>query len=381
MSSQITSIYKALLDAAIDTFLDDDEIQIGEDLKPDLESAIKASRTSIIVLSKDYASSIWCLDELVLILEQRRTSKYVVMPVFYHVKPADLSKQQSSFGDAMARHKEKMEVEPNEKKRSQLAQKMKQWENALAEVAVIKGEEVNGRRETIVIERIVKEINKRLELNKRSKIPHLIGMESSVRTITSFLKDESSDTTHILTIWGMPGIGKTYLANYIFKLHYLAFERSSFLEDIERRCKQPNALLDLQKQLLKDIQNSAWKDINDVKVATSKIEKLLLRNKTLLVLDGVDHFEQLDVLIGTMGLHPGSKIIITTKDASLTEKCRLFEREVPPKHTKHLLQGLNQEESLQLLSWHALKGNDPSESYGNHARKVVKYCGGHPVTP
>ncbi|KAI3697242.1 hypothetical protein L6452_30115 [Arctium lappa] len=193
-------------------------------------------------------------------------------------------------------------------------------------------------------------------------------MESSVRTITTFLKDVSSHSNEILTIWGMGGIGKTHLANYIFKLHYHDFERSSFLEDIERRCKQRNAILDLQKQLLKDIQYITWMDIHDVEVGTSKIEKLLPRKKTLLVLDGIDHFKQLDVLIGTTCLHSGSKIIITTKEASLTEKCRLFDRKVPPKHTKHLLKGLNQDESLQLLSWHSSKGN-PKEIFEKHERK------------
>ncbi|KAJ9558733.1 hypothetical protein OSB04_013347 [Centaurea solstitialis] len=372
-------LHKALMDAAINTFLDDAEIPTGEDLKPELETAIKASRASVIVLSKDYASSTWCLNELVLILEQRRTSKHIVLPIFYHVKPTDVRKQQSSFGDAMAKHKQKMEAEPNEKKRSQWAEKIKQWEEALTEVANMKGEEANGGRETILIERIVKEITSRLEMHKRSKIPQLIGMKNSVRIITSFLKDGSSHATEILTIWGMAGIGKTYLANYIFKLHYLDFERSSFLEDIERRSKQPNALLDLQKQLLKDIRDATWMDIHDVDAGTSKIEMLLLRGKTLLVLDGIDDFTQLDVLIGRVGLHPGSKIIITTKDASLTEMCSLFERKVPPKHMKHELVGLNREESRHLLSCHAFKSNDPKENYENQIRKVVDYCGGHPL--
>ncbi|KAJ9558738.1 hypothetical protein OSB04_013352 [Centaurea solstitialis] len=196
------------------------------------------------------------------------------------------------------------------------------------------------------------DISARLEIHKRSKVPHLIGMESSIRTITSFLKDGSPHTIEILTIWGMAGIGKTYLANYIFKLHHMDFQRSSLLEDIERRCKQPNALLDLQKQLLKDIRDITWRNIDNI---------------------------GLNVLIGKISLHPGSRIIITTKDASLTEKCRLFDIEVPPKHTKHLLQGLNQQESLQLLSWHAFKGNDPEESYEKLARKVVEYCGGNPL--
>ncbi|CAI9269530.1 unnamed protein product [Lactuca saligna] len=116
-------LYQALIDANISTFLDDEEIEAGEDLKPELENAIKASTASIIVLSKNYASLTWCLDELVLILEQRMTSGHIVIPIFYHVEPTHVRKQQSSFGDAMAKPKQKMEVEINVTKRSQFCSK------------------------------------------------------------------------------------------------------------------------------------------------------------------------------------------------------------------------------------------------------------------
>ncbi|XP_035846628.1 disease resistance protein RPV1 isoform X2 [Helianthus annuus] len=372
-------LLKALREATIDTFFDDAEIQIGDFLKPELEKAIKSSRASIIVLSKNYASSTWCLDELALIMEQRRTSGHIVFPIFYHVKPSDVRKQRNSFGDAMAEHKQRMETELNSEKRSEWAHKIEKWKKALTEVADMKGEEANDRRETILIEGIVKEISSRLDLYKRSEIPHIIGMESSIGMITSFLKDRSQQSTKILTIWGMAGIGKTYLANYVFQLHYLDFERSCFLEDIERRCTQPNGLLDLQKQLLKDIQARSWMDIDNVNAGTLKIEKSLLRKRILLVLDGINKFEQLDVLIGTKGLHPGSKIIITSKNESLTEKCRLFQTQVPPKHMKHCLQGLDDEESLQLLSRHAFGCNEPNKGGNKQSIKVAKYCQGHPL--
>ncbi|KAM0010699.1 putative TIR domain-containing protein [Helianthus debilis subsp. tardiflorus] len=139
-------LLKALKEATIDTFFDDEEIQIGEFLKPELENAIKASRSSIIVLSKDYASSTWCLDELAFIMEQKRTSKHIVFPIFYHVNPSDVRKQRNSFGDAMADHKQRMERESDEKKRSQLGKKIEKWKKALTEVAHMKGEEAKGRR-------------------------------------------------------------------------------------------------------------------------------------------------------------------------------------------------------------------------------------------
>ncbi|XP_035846619.1 disease resistance protein RPV1 isoform X2 [Helianthus annuus] len=371
-------LLKALREASIRTFFDDAEIRIGETLKPELENAIKSSRASVIVLSKNYASSTWCLDELALIMEQRRTSKHIVFPIFYHVMPSDVRKQRNSFGDAMAEHTQRMETELNSEKRSEWAHRIEKWKKALTEVADMKGKEANGR-ETKLIEEIVKDISSRLELHKRSDIPKLIGMESSVRTITSFLNDASSHTTDVLTICGMAGIGKTHLADYIFKSHYLEFESSCFLEDIERRCTSQKRLLKLQKQLLKDIQATSWMDIDNVKAATSKIENSLFRKRSFLVLDGINDSEQLDALIGTKGIHPGSKIIITSKNGSLTEKCKLFEAQVPPKHTKHLLHGLNDKDSLQLLTWQAFGCHEPNEGDKKKMKKVVQYCKGHPL--
>ncbi|GJS86873.1 TMV resistance protein N-like protein [Tanacetum coccineum] len=373
-------LHKALLDANINTFLDDEEIQTGEDLKPELETAIKASIASIVVLSKNYASSTWCLDELVLILEQRRISKHIVIPIFYHVEPTNVRKQQGSFGDDMAKHIQSMEKEKDPRNKSQRAHKIELWKKALTEVADLKGMNADGWLETKFIEEIVQDLSSRLDLRLQSKIPHVIGMRSSINTITSWLKDGSTHTADILTIWGMAGIGKTSLAKYIYQLHYSDFARSSFIEDIERRCTpKVSSLLDLQIRLLEDIQEINLLKLHDVDLGTLKIEKALLRSRTLLVLDGIDNWQQLDVLVGTLGFHPGSKIIITTKDGSLTEKCGLFNLNVLPRHMKLLLQGLSERESLQLLSWHAFRCDEPKEGYKEESRKVVKHCGGHPL--
>ncbi|GJV21938.1 Toll/interleukin-1 receptor domain-containing protein [Tanacetum coccineum] len=134
-------LHKALENANLNTFLDDKKIETGLYLKPELESAIRASRASIIVLSKNYASSTWCLNELVLILEQHRKFNQIVIPIFYHVDPSDVRKQQNSFGDAMADHKQKMEAETNAEKQNEWAQKMEIWKNALTQVANLKGKE------------------------------------------------------------------------------------------------------------------------------------------------------------------------------------------------------------------------------------------------
>ncbi|KAM7474153.1 hypothetical protein LguiB_021396 [Lonicera macranthoides] len=86
-------LYTTLVQDGIRTFRDEDDLARGENLNPELHKAIQQSRISIIVLSKEYTSSAWCLNELVMILECKRTSGHVVLPVFYHVDPSQGSKK------------------------------------------------------------------------------------------------------------------------------------------------------------------------------------------------------------------------------------------------------------------------------------------------
>lgn len=104
----IDHLYTALVQAGLRTFRDNDEIERGKRLKLELCKAIQQSRISIIVLSKNYASSIWCLDEVVTILEWSRRSSssscgHEVFLVFYDVDLSDVRNQKGSIGETFAR--------------------------------------------------------------------------------------------------------------------------------------------------------------------------------------------------------------------------------------------------------------------------------------
>ncbi|PRQ25292.1 putative TIR domain-containing protein [Rosa chinensis] len=119
----------ALMNAGFRTFRDDNDLQRGEYIKPELEKAIEQSRSSVIVFSKDYASSGWCLDELLMIMERRRTADHIVLPVFYDVDPSHVRKQTGSLAKAFAGHE-----------RNQfLKYKVKRWREALTEAADLSG--------------------------------------------------------------------------------------------------------------------------------------------------------------------------------------------------------------------------------------------------
>lgn len=105
--SNFTShLYAALCRAKIETFIDY-QLRRGDEVSPALLKAIEDSNISIVILSKDYASSSWCLDELLKILECKDTTDMgqIVLPVFYHVNPSDVRKQTGSFGEALAKLK------------------------------------------------------------------------------------------------------------------------------------------------------------------------------------------------------------------------------------------------------------------------------------
>ncbi|PWA83120.1 Disease resistance protein [Artemisia annua] len=125
-------LYDKLLRAGVFTFRDNDAISRGEDLKPEIERGIRESRASIIVLSKEYATSRWCLDELCVILEQRKERNHFVLPIFYGVDPSDVRKQDGPF---------KIEVIANTK---WTEENVGRWKAALEKVGNMTGEVANG---------------------------------------------------------------------------------------------------------------------------------------------------------------------------------------------------------------------------------------------
>ena len=107
--------------------VDDDELETkrDEELSETLVKAIEGSRTSVVVLSRNYASSTRCLDQLVKILECKQTKGQVVLPVFWKVDPSDVRHQRKSFAKALA------QLEDNTK--------MQSWKTALKNVANLSG--------------------------------------------------------------------------------------------------------------------------------------------------------------------------------------------------------------------------------------------------
>jgi hypothetical protein len=123
-------LYKALTDKGIVTFRDEEKIERGKSISPELFKAIEESRFAIVILSRNYASSTWCLDELVKIIECMKVMKTTVLPIFYDVDPSNIRKQTGTFAQSFAEHKEHFKDN---------IEKVQTWRATLEEVVNLKG--------------------------------------------------------------------------------------------------------------------------------------------------------------------------------------------------------------------------------------------------
>ncbi|XP_039155633.1 TMV resistance protein N-like [Eucalyptus grandis] len=82
----LSHLYVALDQKGIYTFVDSEELRKGEEISPALMRAIEESHVAIIVFSEHYASSRWCLEELLKIMECKEKMAEGVS-VFYEWNP------------------------------------------------------------------------------------------------------------------------------------------------------------------------------------------------------------------------------------------------------------------------------------------------------
>lgn len=87
----------ALTQAGYAVYINNHDLTSGEQRN---SAAIQESRTSIIIFSTKFDCSTLFLDQMEKILECRRTTKQVVVPVFYDVDPSDVQNQKGVFGEA-----------------------------------------------------------------------------------------------------------------------------------------------------------------------------------------------------------------------------------------------------------------------------------------
>ncbi|CAL0323876.1 unnamed protein product [Lupinus luteus] len=356
------NLYNALDQRGINTFIDDEELRIGEDISPSLLRAIEDSRIAIIIFSKNYASSTWCLDELSRIMECKKQKGQVVCSVFYNVNPSDVRHQKGSYEEAFVmleeRFKDNME-------------KVQKWRLALHEAANLSGWHFSNGYEFKFIQRIVDEVSNKLNLLPLNVARHPVGLQSRLSAVNSMLELGCGEV-RMIGIYGIGGIGKTTIAKAVYNTVSDQFRYASFLANVGENASHRIGLVKLQERLLYEILGEKTIRLGNADRGINIIKDRLCRKRVLLVLDNVDDADQLQALAGGFDwFGPGSRIIVTSRDKHLLTAHQI--------DLTYEVKKLNHDEALQLFSWNAFGQSEPDSKFFEISNRAVCYAEGHPL--
>ncbi|XP_039155731.1 disease resistance protein RPV1-like, partial [Eucalyptus grandis] len=392
----LADLHRCLLHRGINAYIDSEDLRPGDQISPALTKAIEESRIAVLVFSENYASSRWCLDELVKVMECKRLKGQLVLPVFYRVEPREVRGQRESYGKALARHEEKL---------GKGSERVEKWRQALIEAANLSGWHYDhghfwechrvivyfmlvlvgsmdcifpficvlfaalfGRDDINFIESIVKEISTIGGRVPLSVAKYPVGVGSRVENV-KLLLSTSSDDVRMIGTWGTGGVGKTTIAKAIYNSIADQFDGCSFLANVRETSSRPDGLVHLQKKLLSQI---LWKGdlaVLSVDGGANLIRDRLCCRKILLVLDDADHEDQLNALARECAwFGKGSRIIITTRDKHVLTSHGIDQ--------VYKVEPLDRGEAFTLLSSYAFTGNQTKGISRDLIDNILGYANG-----
>ncbi|CAA0395537.1 unnamed protein product [Arabidopsis thaliana] len=353
----LSHLLKELKRRSINTFMDH-VIERSCIIADALISAIREARISIVIFSKNYAASTWCLNELV---EIDNCSKYFgqkVIPVFYDVDPSHVRKQIGEFGKVF---KKTCEDKPADQKQ--------RWVKALTDISNIAGEDLrNGPNDAHMVEKIANDVSNKL-FHPPKGFGDLVGIEDHIEAIKSILCLESKEAKIMVGIWGQSGIGKSTIGRALYSQLSSQFPLRAFLTYKSTSGSDVSGMkLSWEKELLSEILGQ-----KDIKIDHfGVVEQRLKHKKVLILLDDVDNLEFLKTLVGKAEwFGSGSRIIVITQDRQLLKAHEIdlvYEVKLP-----------SQDLGLQMISQYAFGKDSPPDDFKALAFEVAELAGSLPL--
>ncbi|KAL3744348.1 hypothetical protein ACJRO7_013590 [Eucalyptus globulus] len=342
-------------------FRDDECLPFGEKIGENLISAIKHSKVSIPVISKNYAASEWCLRELIQIMECEERGEQKVLPVLYKVKPYEVRELKGAFGEAFESRKYRFDEKVKQQGPVALRKAL--------DLRIFESEKFANGHEAELITELVQVIMDEQRHNFLPPLPgNLVGNDDRVAEVMK-LADIAPSETRIIGICGIGGIGKTTLAKNIYNKLAKKFECRSFLIDIRETIKG-QSMVHIQNILISDITGNRGSCVPDSMRGIVNIQSSCNGKKVLIVLDDVGEPDHLDKLIGHCNFGLGSRIIITCRDKALLKS----------EYKCYELKEMNDRDSMLLFCLHAFGGKQPPTELATLSGNIVAAAGGFPLT-
>ncbi|KAG4390293.1 hypothetical protein GLYMA_06G264300v4 [Glycine max] len=367
-------LFDSLSQNGIHAFKDDTHFPKGESIAPELLQAIEESRLFLVVFSKNYASSTWCLRELAHICNCTiEASPSRVLPIFYDVDPSEVRKQSGYFGIDFAEHEERFREDKEE------MEEVQRWREALTQVAHLSGWDIRNKSQPAMIKEIVQKL-KYILGPKFQNLPNgnLVGMESRIEEFEKCLALELVSDVRVVGISGMGGIGKTTIALALYKKIAHQYDVHCFV-DVENSYgpgRQSNSL-GVQKELLHQCLNCENLQISDVFRGYYMVSSRLHNKRGLIVLDNVSRDEQLCMFTENIEtilyecLGEGSRIIIISRNEHILRAHGV--------NYVYQAQPLNHDNAVQLFCKNAFKCDYIMSDYKMLTYRVLSYVQGHPL--
>ncbi|PRQ35140.1 putative TIR domain, P-loop containing nucleoside triphosphate hydrolase [Rosa chinensis] len=351
-------VYNRLQGRGIKTFKDDRDLEVGDAISSTLIAAIEESRFAIVVLSRDYASSTWCLEELAKICECMKDQNRI-LPLFYNVEPSDVRFQKKSFKEAFDKHV------TSGRHRSE---KVKQWRDALNKVAGFSGwnmQDYNSERE--LVDAIVYFVYSKIESTLSTG--DFEAFEATKKAMDEVMEGLQDDEVTATAVYGMGGVGKTTMVKEVGA----QFRKSGVFHRVIMGVvsKNPDSK-NLQDTLAEQLGFKLWQE-TEIGRAAWLHEEIMRREKLLIILDDV--WERTDLSkIGIPSYKElqkcKSKVILTTR---ISNVCHTMECQ-----RKITLNILSEQDSWKLFMSKARQSFESTE-FKDIARKVAGECKGLPV--